>query len=154
MDLERYKNGYSDLLQAIEGLREEEMQFKPDLEKWSIHEILVHLADTEAQSYVRIRTILADTPAMVMNHDQMTWSKALRYQETGIAEALAILEVLRKANYILLAKLSPAEWQKEGTHSVRGRLSLETLIKIYTDHIPKHIGQIQRNLAAYQQRGA
>jgi len=152
MDLERYKNGYNDLRQALEGLGAAAIEFKPGPEKWSVHEILVHLADAEVQSYVRLRTILADTPAMIMNHDEMAWSKVLKYQEMSIAESLAILELLRKANYTLLAKLSPEEWQKEGTHSVRGKLSLEGLVTIYTEHIHRHIGQIQRNLAAYQQQ--
>lgn len=49
--LEEYRYGYQLLRMAIEGLSEEELRFKPEADKWSIHQILIHLADSELVSF-------------------------------------------------------------------------------------------------------
>ncbi len=149
VDLEDYKNGYQDIIRTIEGIGPEKMRYKPAPDSWSIHEILVHLADTEVQSHVRMRTILADGPAIIMNHNEMAWSVVLRYSETDIKDALAIIKLVRRVNYELLSSLGNSEWQKQGTHSVRGIFSLQKCVSEYIEHIHLHISQIQRNLKAF-----
>ena len=66
MDLSEYKNNYSQIFNLLKKLSTDQINFKPDKNKWSIHEIITHLADTEIQSHVRARTILANKdPKMI-----------------------------------------------------------------------------------------
>ena len=150
-DLEDYKNGYQDIIEVLDGIGPEKIRCKSSPDSWSIHEILVHLADTEIQSHVRMRTILADIPAIIMNHNEMAWSVVLRYRETGIDDALTIIKLMRRVNYKLLSTLENSEWEKQGIHSVRGIFSLQKCVSEYTEHLHQHIAQIQRNLKAFKQ---
>ncbi len=94
---------------------------------------------------------MADTPAIVMNFDEMTWAVALRYNNISMDDALAIIKLMRSMNYKFLQTLTAQEWQKTGTHSLRGVLSLEMLMQGYAEHIDRHIAQINRNLQSLKQ---
>jgi len=150
IDLEKFKHGYQDLQAVINELDTAALQFKPKADAWSIHEIIVHLADAECQCYVRWRTFVADNPAIVMNFDERAWTESLHYHDIELEDALEILKLVRDMNYKFLKTLSNEEWQKTGTHSVRGVLTLETLMQGYAEHIDRHIAQIYRNLQAFR----
>lgn len=74
--LEVYKNGPSDLQQALAIFPSEMWRFKPTPDNWGIHEIVVHLADTEVQSHVRIRTIISEPSTTLPNYDEYQMTPA------------------------------------------------------------------------------
>ena len=56
-------------------------QYKPGPAEWSIHEVLVHLADSEANLYVRARRFIAEPGSKVLSFDNDLWAKALDYHK-------------------------------------------------------------------------
>lgn len=60
------------------------------------------------------------------------------------SEALALFEVLRRANLRLLARASAADLRRTGVHAERGEESLEHLRRLYAGHDLLHLRQIER----------
>jgi len=100
--LQRYKNGSALLRQALHQLPPEMWKYQPGPNKWSVHEIVIHLSDSEVQSHVPCRTILAEPGTTIMNHEEYEWSVALNYLQRDLEEALGIIALVRSANFNLL----------------------------------------------------
>ena len=143
--LQRYKNGSALLRQALDQLPPEMWKYKPGPNKWSVHEIVIHLSDSEVQSHVRCRMILAEPGPTIMNHEAYEWSVALNYLRRDLEEALGIIVLVRSANFNLLQAVLASSWQNYCIHSVRGRTTLNDWLQTYVNHIPQHIAQMQRN---------
>ena len=146
MDLTKYRDNYNGIFEVLEKLSNDQINYKPAENKWSIHEIITHLADTEIQSHVRFRTILANKNPFMVYHDEMDWSVILDYSKIDLEESLEVIRLMRKVNYNLLCRLKPEDFNKKGMHSTRGEVSLEALVNSYMDHVGKHLNQINRNI--------
>ena len=132
------------LPRAIAGLSPEQLRRPERPGKWSIVQILQHLADSEMVGSWRFRLILAQERPPLTGYDQDSWAERLRYDESDPAEALAIFTVLRRANLRLLAQASPADLKRVGVHAERGEESLEHLCHLYAGHDLLHLRQIDR----------
>ena len=119
-------------------------KFKPSANKWSIHEIVIHLADSEIQSHVRCRMIIAEPGSVIPNHDEHQWSVVLNYGTSDMAEALDAIRLVRKMNSKLLKSIAEPLWLNSCDHSLRGRMTVEDWLATYTAHIPHHIEQMKR----------
>jgi uncharacterized damage-inducible protein DinB len=132
------------LLQAIRGLPPQQLR-KPEREgKWSIVQILQHLADTEVVWAWRMRVVLAQDRAPLTGYDQDLWAQRLHYEEADPAEAIEVFTVLRRSNLRLVARATPAELKQVGVHVERGEESLELLRRLHAGHDLLHLQQIDR----------
>ncbi len=84
--------------------------YKPSPERWSIHEIILHLADSEASSYVRCRHLIAEPGVAVAEFDPARWAGNLGYFHQSTREALEIIRRLRKMTYQLLVAVPEPVW--------------------------------------------
>ena len=119
--------------------------YKPSPERWSIHEIILHLADSEANSYVRCRSLIAEPGRLVAKIDTARWAGTLGYFHQSTREALEIIRRLRKMTYHLLVALPDSVWAHSVEQPAEGTIDLEGWIKHQERHIPRHIEQIQNN---------
>ena len=78
--IESYGKAYDTLVEALQRFPKEMWHFKPK-EGWSIHEILVHITDSEANSFVRCRRLIAEPGSAVLGYDESHWCAALNYKE-------------------------------------------------------------------------
>lgn len=148
--LESYKNGAADLQEALAALPSGMWRFKPAPNSWSIHEIAVHLADTEVQSHVRFRTVIAEPSTGIPSYDEYRWSEALDYSSQDIQASLRIISLMRESNHSLLATLPEPLWSNSCLHSVRGIETLDAMVRGYTAHMHQHIAQMKRCFQAWQ----
>ena len=98
--------------------------------KWSVTEILAHLADVELVVGYRIRTILGAPGTAIQAFDQDKWAQAMSYSKSDARRSLERFIGLRNANLDLLKSLSPAQWKYHGMHAERGEESIETIAKL------------------------
>ena len=112
--------------------------------KWSINEVLQHLADSELVFGWRIRLILAHDRPTITGYDQDRWADRLGYREGHPREALDRFTVLRRPNLHLLERASPRDLQRIGVHAERGEETLAHIIKLYAGHDLLHQRQIER----------
>jgi hypothetical protein len=142
--LQRYENGPQLLAQALNQYPRHMWKYKPAHSKWSIHEILIHLSDSEIQSHVRCRMILAEPGSTISNHDEHQWSVGLNYLDRDVDEAIEAIELMRRLNNQLLKSVADSSWLNFCIHSARGKMTLEDWLVTYAAHIPHHIDQLTR----------
>lgn len=112
--------------------------------KWSIAQILQHLADSEIVFSWRLRLILAQDRPALTGYDQDLWAERLAYAEADPTTALQIFSTLRQETLRLLRRASPADLKRVGIHSERGEESIEHLRKLYAGHDLLHLKQLAR----------
>lgn len=122
---------------------------KPSQDRWSIHEIILHLADSEASGYVRCRRYIAEPGSPIPQFDAARWAGSLGYFHQSTREALEIIRRLRRMTYQLLATLPDPVWQHTIESSGGGGITLEQWVEIQERHIPHHIEQMRHNYEAW-----
>jgi hypothetical protein len=120
---------------------------RPAPDKWSIAEIVVHLADAEIAGAWRMRLILGAPGTPVAAFDQDSWVTALHYDKRDPRKALEQFRVLRETNLALLKTLTPEQWKHYGMHSERGQETIEHIARMFAGHDLNHIAQIEGILA-------
>lgn len=116
--------------------------------KWSIAEILAHLADVELVVGYRLRAILGAPGTPIQAFDQDKWAQAMSYGKADPRRSLERFNAFRKANLDLLKTLSPAQWKYHGMHAERGEESIETIARLCAGHDINHLGQIEKILSS------
>lgn len=132
------------LRRAIDGLPADRLRQPERPGKWSINEVLQHLADSEVVWSWRMRVILAQDRPSLTGYDQDLWSARLHYSERDPGEALDLFSLLRRVNLGLLERTTPADLDRVGVHVERGEESLGHLRRLYAGHDLLHVRQIER----------
>jgi hypothetical protein len=144
--IELYGKGYRLLIEALKDIPQEMWKFKPEPTEWSVHEVLVHLADSESNAALRARKLIVEPGGLLMGYDQDKWTIELDYHDQSYEDSLEILRLVRKTTYELLKKQRDEVFE----HSVRHPeydepYTFEKWLTIYSGHIPGHIEQIRNN---------
>lgn len=148
--LESYEKAYQQLIESLQNFPKEMWQFKPAPEKWSIHEILIHIADSETSSFARARKIICESGSIVMVYDENLWAKKLNYHEQSIEDSLELFRLLRMMTCRVIKNLPDETWNNFIIHPENGKMTLDDWLNVYEAHIPIHIKQMQRNLNDWQ----
>lgn len=150
--LESYARAYDLLMEFLPTLPKEMWQFKPEPHRWSVHEILVHITDSEANSYIRCRRMIAEPGQAVMAYDENIWARTLRYHDLDIEDSLELFRLLRRASYTIIKDLPEETWSNTIYHPENGIMTMEDWLYTYERHVPVHIAQMERNLTAWENR--
>ena len=136
------------LRQLLKSVPEQQIHSRPAPGKWSIIEILAHLADVEIVVGFRVRMVLgAPDGVPIVAFDQDDWARSLDYSGRKLENTLRSLEAARQTNIELYEKLTPAQLEKFGMHSERGKETVAHIIKLQAGHDLNHIQQIEAALA-------
>ncbi len=133
-----------ELENLVNGLTGEELRRPEAPGKWSILEVIHHLADSELVWAYRLRLVLAEKQPEITGYDQDRWASQLKYREANLQDVLELLGILRKTNLRLISSLSDEELQRAGTHNERGEETVEHMIRLYAGHDLVHSNQISR----------
>jgi len=140
-----YSAGPERVRQVIQGLPTDELKAHPRPGKWSIQEIVVHLADAEVMGAARIRQAFAEPGSAVVAYDQDIWVREMAYQDydaKSFYTSLMMFDALRLATAKLFHRAGAADWEKFVIHPGWGAITLRQLLELYADHSERHIGQI------------
>ncbi len=129
---------------SLRGLTDEDVRRPEAPGKWSVCQVLRHLADCEVVWGWRIRLVLAQDRPTLTGFDQDAWAERLRYNEADPVAALKEFRVVRDGNLRLVDNLSSEDLQRVGVHVERGEQSLETMLKLQAGHDLAHLRQIDR----------
>jgi len=147
--LESFGSGPVLLSAALKQFPKKMWLFKPSPEKWSIHDVILHLADSEATAYICCRRLIAEPGSAVLSFDPAVWAGTLGYFHQSTKEALEIIRRLRRMTYPVLRGLPEKVWFHTVEDPRDGKVSLEQFLEIQERHIPHHIKQMKRNYAAW-----
>jgi hypothetical protein len=145
--VQKYKEGYRTVAEALEGATDAELDARPAPEKWSAREIVHHLADSEMTSAIRLRRLIAEDRPAINGYDEAEFARKL-YYDRPIAASLDAFRTARLTTAELLDRMTDAEWEREGTHTEHGRYAVQDWLKSYADHAHNHADQIRRARAS------
>jgi len=130
----------------IKGKKKQQLTRRPGPGKWSIAEIIAHLADSEIAISWRLRQILSSNGIPIQAYDQDAWATTLDYAHRDPRESLEVYRVLREANLALL-KVAPRQlWENYGVHQERGNESVAHVVRMVAGHDLNHLQQVERIL--------
>lgn len=138
----QYRQGYTVIAEAMLKITAEELDARPGPGKWSVREIVHHLADSEMTAAVRLRLLLAQDRPAIQGYDQDEFALRLHYDRPH-ETSLELFRYARQSTAELLERLTPADWRREGTHSEAGPYGVEKWLEIYAPHAHKHAAQIR-----------
>ena len=150
--IRRYAEGPALLRRALAQVPPAAMQWRPQPGKWSAHEVVVHCADSETNSHMRLRYLLGEADPVIQGYDQDRWAAALDYHAHPLEPALATIDAVRANTVPLLRRLPEAAWARKGRHTDSGPYGVEDWMKIYAEHLEIHSRQIARNIEAWKSR--
>jgi len=141
--LERYRRGPELLAVVLTGVFGEEEDFVPAPGKWSIRQIVAHLADSEMVAAHRFRQVIAEDNPTLVPYDQDAWAQNLDYARRKPKQSLESFRRMRTENYELLKDLPETAYQRTGNHLERGVMTLRQMIELYAQHAESHAQQLQ-----------
>lgn len=118
---------------------------------WSARQVVHHMADSEAQSYARLRRLLAEPEgSLIAGYDEGAWAQnaTLGYTELPIDASVAVVRAVRGASSVLVHRLTDSDLRRAGTHSESGAYTVDDWLTIYTQHPLDHAAQLLEALRA------
>jgi len=143
----QYKEATMSFLAVAEALSSSELD-KSDKEGWTPRQVIHHMADSEAQSYARLRRLIAEPGTLIQGYDEGAWAQnpTLGYTTESVDSSLAVIRAVRESSYQLLVRLSEIHLDNSGLHSESGKYTVRTWIETYTKHPLEHASQIQSQI--------
>jgi uncharacterized damage-inducible protein DinB len=150
--IERYLDGPATLRRAVEDLSENELDATPFSGKWSIRQVVCHLADSEILYADRMKRILAEHQPSLPNADPDSFLAAIEVRQRQLADELQLITALRTHMGPILKALQPEHFDRIGIHSIAGPLTLREVLQRAVDHILHHLAFIDEKRQAIVER--
>ena len=146
---EKYKTATKEFLDLVEKLSEKDLD-KTDSEGWSPRQVIHHMADSEAQSYARLRRLIAEPGTTIQGYDEGKWAEdpTLGYKSEDIDTSLKVIKAVRKSSYELLKRLNELQLNNSGTHTETGTYTVKDWLNSYVNHPIDHANQIRSQLGS------
>jgi hypothetical protein len=114
---------------------------------WSARQVIHHMADSEAQSYARLRRLVAEPEgSMIQGYDESAWAQceALSYASAPVENSIAVYAAVRASSLDLLKRLSESDLEKSGVHTEAGKYTIDKWLETYSKHPHDHGDQLVR----------
>lgn len=148
--IDRYAEGPMALQTAFNEVPENARQWRPTECDWSVHEIIIHCADSEAYAAIRIRLLAAENNPTIIGYDQEQWARTFGYHGRPLEPAFAVIAGVRASTAELINTFDDDVWSSVGTHTETGRYSADDWLATYSQHLPDHAAQIHANIRKWQ----
>lgn len=143
-----YRNGPTQLLDAVRDMTPPERSFRSQVGQWNTHQIVCHLVDFEIINAERISRMLSEDRPPLLNADPDPMAKNLAYEHRDFEQQLLLLQYIRQHVAAILESLDAQQWERTGHHSTDGDLTIAQLVRRVTSHIPHHVKFIEEKKQA------
>jgi hypothetical protein len=140
------------LAALLKGKTGKQLTRRPAPDKWSVAEILAHLADAELAISWRLRQVLTNNAIPIQAYDQDLWARTFNYARRDPRQSLANFSSLREANLALLKSVPRKLWENYGVHAERGNESVNHIVKMVAGHDLNHQRQIHKILQGSKEK--
>jgi hypothetical protein len=147
--IESYGRAHETLVEALKRFPKEMWKFRPR-DGWSIHAIVIHIADSEANSFVRCRRLIAEPGSDVLGYDETLWARVLDYENQSTDDALELFRWLRRTSHSLIQDQPESVARHAIHHSENGPMTFDDWLDVYERHIPEHVAQMERVFQEWQ----
>ena len=151
--IEQYGKGFGLLEAALAKVPRSAWDFRPAPDEWSVHEIIVHMGDSESMAALRARKLIVEPGSTLMGYEEAKWAGALNYLAQDPDVSLEIIKNARLSTYRLLKSLPEEVFAHTVKHQEYSEpYTFEQWLDIYATHIPDHIEQMEKNYEAWKSR--
>lgn len=140
--IQAYEEGVDRLVEAVQGLTKEQMDIPRAPGKWTIRQIVAHLADTEMVYTHRMRKVIAEGGGALTGFDQDQWVAELFAAEMPVSAAIGLIQSLRAYHVLVLRRLPLEAYERQGQHETDGSVTAFALLEKITNHLVHHVSQI------------
>jgi hypothetical protein len=142
-----YRAATAEFLSLAQSIAPSDLD-RSDAEGWTPRQVIHHVADSEAQSYARLRRLIAEPGTIIQGYDEGIWADnaTLAYKDAPVESSIAVYAAVRESSYQLLLRLTEAQLDNKGTHSESGEYSVRDWIRSYTNHPTDHANQIRQQI--------
>ncbi len=133
---------------ALRGLDDRQLGTPGGEGEWSVREVVHHMADADANFFVRMKLVLTEEKPRLWLFEQEGWARLADTTKVPIQPSLSILKGLHQRWGVLLESLPESAWARQGVHPESGAVTLEDLLVAYTNHGEIHLEQIAKIRAA------
>jgi len=148
--IRQFADGPARLRAALATVPAAALKWRPAPKEWSAHEVVIHCADSETNSFGRIRFLVAEKNPTIQGYDQDKWATTFGYHDLPLEPALAVVDAVRASTTALIRGLPDSTWTRTGRHTESGPYSAEDWLTIYADHLEGHARQIENNVAQWK----
>jgi len=132
------------LKKLTRGLTAKQLKWRPEPAKWSIAEIVAHLADTEIAAGWRMRSVIGENGVTTQPFDQDAWASVFQYRDRDARRSVEVFRVLREYNLAMLKEIPRETWDNYGMHLERGKETVAHMARMFAGHDTNHVLQIER----------
>lgn len=144
--MRRLERTPEELTAAVRGASDAALSKRPDAKNWAAKEVVCHLRDTEEFFMLRFATILAVDNPPLLPPDPDRWAEERQYLRNEASDAVAAFRKRRAETLAFLRTLAPRDWERGGTHAVRGKMSIDAFVTLMAWHDDNHLDQLRRAL--------
>jgi hypothetical protein len=143
----RYEAGGAELRAAVAGLTAGQLRAFPVPGTWSIHQIVVHMMDSDLIGSDRMKRIIAEDNPTLVGYDESRFADRLSYHEQPADEAVEIFDRNRRLFAVALRRLPAEAFDRTGHHTETGRIALGYMLGHYVEHLDHHLEFVRRKRA-------
>ena len=142
-----YKSATDEFFAVVNALSLSDLD-RSDSEGWSPRQVIHHMADSETQSYARLRRLIAEPGTAIQGYDEGKWADnlTLGYSTENIEESIAVITAVRQSSYSLISRLSEEQLTNTCVHTESGDYTVRDWLRTYTQHPHDHANQIREIL--------
>ena len=144
---DKYKSATEEFLNVVANLKPFELD-KSDSEGWTPRQVIHHMADSEAQSYARLRRLIAEPGSSIQGYDEGKWAEnsTLGYRSEDIQVSLDVIKAVRESSYLLVTRLKESDLELSGVHTESGKYTVKNWLETYSKHPVDHANQIREQI--------
>ena len=145
--IESYKEATEEFISIASRLTQAELDKVKD-KSWTARQVIHHVADSEAQSYARLRRLIAEPGTQIQGYDESAWgeNETLGYEVLPVENSLAVFRAVRASSLDLIKRLKPTHLENAGIHSESGEYTIKNWLETYIKHPSDHAEQIRSGL--------
>ncbi|MES2790820.1 MAG: DinB family protein [Planctomycetota bacterium] len=137
--IDDYLAGSAQLRLTVGDLTDKQLDAIPIVGKWSIRQVICHLADFETIYADRMKRVIVESEPNLPGGDPGKFAASLSYEKRSVRHELEVVSAVRRQMVTILQSLRSADFQRTGIHSRDGALTLEALLRRITEHLPHHV---------------
>jgi hypothetical protein len=137
--IDAFEAGGATLREAVSGLTRADLLARPGPGDWSIQELVIHLADSDAIAIDRMKRIVTEDNPPLLYADETAYVARLLPEEQSLEDALTQFEVGRRQWSRVLRKLPDESFSRQGVHNRSGTMTLGGMVERYHEHLEHHL---------------
>ncbi len=142
----QYENATREFLNTVQELSDSDLDVS-NSGAWTARQVIHHVADSEAQSYARLRRLIAEPGTQIQGYDEGGWgeNETLGYKVLPIENSIDVFKAVRYSSLAIIKRLSVTQLENSGIHTESGQYTIKTWLETYINHPLEHAAQIRSN---------